>query len=59
MYYEEKVIDGVLCWRGSPNGEWIPITIEHLTDQYVQLRREMNILNRKYEDLQDRIYDCH
>ena len=22
MYYEEQVIDGVLCWRTDPDGEW-------------------------------------
>lgn len=22
MYYEEKLIDGVLHWRGTPDGEW-------------------------------------
>lgn len=23
MYYEEKIIDGILYWRGTPDGEWI------------------------------------
>jgi hypothetical protein len=31
MYHEEKVINGVLCWRGSPDGEWTPYTAEGLT----------------------------
>ena len=22
MYYEEKIIDGRLCWRSTPDGEW-------------------------------------
>ena len=30
MYYEEKIIDGVLCWRNSPDGEWIQKTHKRL-----------------------------
>lgn len=31
MYHEEKVIDGVLCWRGTPDGEWTQYTLQALT----------------------------
>jgi hypothetical protein len=31
MYYDEQVIDGVLCHRGTPDGEWTPFTAEQLT----------------------------
>jgi hypothetical protein len=31
MYHEEKVINGVLCWRGTPDGEWKQYTAEALT----------------------------
>lgn len=31
MYHEEKVINGVLCWRGTPDGEWQQYTPEALT----------------------------
>jgi hypothetical protein len=31
MYHEEKIIDGVLCNRGTPTGEWKPYTPEALT----------------------------
>lgn len=31
MYYEEKMIDGVLCWRGGQNDEWQPISTESLS----------------------------
>ena len=24
MYYEEKIVDGVWCWRNDPKGEWVP-----------------------------------
>lgn len=31
MHYEERVVNGVLCWRGTPNGEWQPVSAERLT----------------------------
>jgi len=31
MYHEEKVINGVLCWRVTPDGEWTQYTPEALT----------------------------
>lgn len=31
MYYEEKLIDGVWQWRGSPDGEWLPMGAAMLT----------------------------
>lgn len=31
MYYEEKVIDGVLCFRDMPNGKWRQFTLAELT----------------------------
>ena len=31
MYHEEKVINGVLCWRGTPDGEWAQYTLEAMT----------------------------
>lgn len=31
MRYEEHVVNGVLCWRGTPNGEWQPVSAERLT----------------------------
>ena len=40
MYYEESVIDGMLCHRGTPDGEWIPFTAEQLTAMY-QANKEL------------------
>ena len=41
MYYEEKVIDGVLCWRGSPDGEWSRKTTEQLTQMLIDTKRQL------------------
>jgi len=40
MYHEEKIINGVLCWRGDPNGEWTPFTPEQLTAKMTEVRKE-------------------
>jgi len=39
MFYEEKVINGVLCSRGTPTGEWTPKTPEQLTQLLLDARR--------------------
>jgi len=39
MYHEEKIIDGVLCWRGTPDGEWTQKTAKQLTDMLIEARR--------------------
>lgn len=40
MYYAEETINGVLCWKSHPKGEWIPFTAEQLTSKYNALLRE-------------------
>lgn len=37
MYYEEKLIDGVLWCRGSRIGEWLPVPIGQLSQRIVAL----------------------
>ncbi len=38
MYYEEKVINGILCHRSTPDGEWQQFTIEALTTALIATR---------------------
>jgi len=42
MYYEEKIINGKLCWRNDPDGEWIEFTAEQLTAKLTERRSELN-----------------
>ena len=37
MYYEEKMIDGIIHYRGTPDGEWTPYTLKELSSRYVNL----------------------
>lgn len=34
MFKEEEIIDGVLCWRSTPDGEWKPYTAAELTARH-------------------------
>jgi hypothetical protein len=38
MFYEEAVIDGVLCHRSTPTGQWIEFTAQQLTERLVSTK---------------------
>jgi hypothetical protein len=40
MYYEEKVIDGVLHRRGNPRDDFKPFTAKQLTEMLREERRK-------------------
>jgi hypothetical protein len=39
MYYEERIIDGVLCSRSAPDGEWTQKTAKELTERLILARQ--------------------
>lgn len=41
MYYEEKIIDGVLCFRTTPKGEFKPMSSNKLTDRLIQANNNL------------------
>jgi hypothetical protein len=43
MFYEEQVVNGILCHRDTPDGPWIPFTLEALTIAYTSLNRQLLI----------------
>lgn len=47
MYYEEQVINGVLCWRGTPDGEFKSMSANEITQRYVKLDVENQRLKEK------------
>ncbi len=55
MYYEECVVDGVLCHRNTPNGEWIPHTLEFLTQALVDEREARKSVEDQDEFYHDRL----
>jgi hypothetical protein len=44
MYYEEKLIDGVLHYRMLPKGEWTKMTDADLTIKLIATRQQLNAL---------------
>jgi hypothetical protein len=36
MYYVEKVINGVLHYKTTPNGKWKPVSTEVLTKRVIE-----------------------
>ena len=40
MYHEEKIINGVLCWRGSPTGKWNEFSKEILTKKLMEAQEK-------------------
>jgi hypothetical protein len=52
MYHDEKIINGILYWRGTPNGEWTQYTLTQLTAKIERLRRQVQ---RSLESLSEDI----
>jgi hypothetical protein len=52
MFHEEIIIDGVLNWRSSPDGEFKPYTAQELTSRIKfaqeQLRTVKAVLDAVY-----------
>lgn len=44
MYYEEKVINGKLCWRNTPNGAWTEMSGGELNEKVRIMQQEIDRL---------------
>lgn len=55
MYYEEKIINGVLCYRNDPNREWTPFTIEALSTALVATKHACERAEWKAVELERKI----
>ncbi len=51
MYHEEKVINGKLMFRSSPNGKWYGYTYEALTKRVVEAEEKIKHLEAEVERL--------
>lgn len=40
MYYEEAIINGILCCRTTPGGLWFELSKEGLTERIISLKEE-------------------
>jgi len=41
MYYQEKVIDGVLCYKTKPDGDWKMCTLRELTKRLMEFDKTL------------------
>ena len=41
MYYEEKIVHGVLMSRGTPDGDWTVVTYASVLAKYLSLKAEI------------------
>lgn len=54
MTEEEKVINDVLCWRNTPDGDWHSYTAVELTLRLTTLEFSYNELLEDFDDCIDR-----
>ena len=45
MYYEEKIINGVLMCRTTPDGEWRQASIEKMGQRIIEMKAEIESLS--------------
>ena len=57
MYYDEQVIDGVLCFRTNPKDKWTPFTRERLTSRILELQAKLNTLIEDVREANNLIRD--
>lgn len=53
MYYEEKIIEGILHYRTDPNGEWHPMSAERLTGYVSRIQSDLEEKNKIIEELEE------
>ncbi len=51
MFYEERVIDGRLKWRGTPDGDWVEFSYEKLTERIVYSEQTVKMLAEAHKRL--------
>ena len=57
MYYEEKVINGILYYRTTPTSPWIQVSPKRLTEMLLETRKERMVLQEKVENLSEAVED--
>jgi hypothetical protein len=38
---KKKMINGKLCWRSSPEGDWVEYSLEEITSRLNEVRMEL------------------
>jgi len=61
MYYEEKIENDQVYWRGTPDGNWNLMTHKELVNKYAEQKEQVSSLwkrlQRKSDELETIIYN--
>ena len=57
MYYAEKVINGLLYYKTTPNGPWVQMSPERLTEMLLEARKERMAFQEKVDTLSEAVED--
>ena len=44
MYYREKIIDGILYCKNTPNGVWVKVSDKAMTERVIRLEKKLKEL---------------
>ena len=47
MYYEEKIINGVLCYRTTPDDFFRPLSRERMTERIIDLENKLKMVSNE------------
>ena len=56
MFYEEQMVNGIMCWRNTPTGEWTQFTIEELSQRYSLVKKSADMYRAEIRELRKK-YD--
>ena len=42
MYYEERIVNGILCCRRTPKGDFKPLSAKELTNRILELKKVLS-----------------
>lgn len=51
MFYEEKLINGLLMFRGTPDGDWMQLSIEKLSLRVVEAEVSVKIMQERWDQV--------
>lgn len=57
MYYKEEIINGIMCFKHSKDGEWIPLCQKKLTRKILKMQLEIDRLLHKLNVTYRRIHE--
>lgn len=52
MYYEERLINGVLMFRTTPCGDWHQCSIENMSQRIIEMGAEIRALKLQLNKLE-------